>query len=145
MDIWIHGNLSLFSGVHPFYLALEPSGHAHGVLIFNGNAQEVTIAPGPHLIYRTIGGQLDIYFFPGPTPEQVLQQYHQLIGKPVLPPYWSLGFQLSRYGFKSPEDILDTLKRQRDLGIPLDVTYADIDYMDRFRDFTYDHKVYFCF
>ncbi|KAI1730110.1 glycosyl hydrolases family 31 domain-containing protein [Ditylenchus destructor] len=129
-----------YYGVHPFYIALEPSGHAHGVLIFNSNAQEVTTAPGPHLIYRTIGGQLDIYFFPGPTPEQVLQQYHQLVGKPALPPYWSLGFQLSRHGFKSPEDVLATLKRQRDLDIPLDVTYADIDYMDRFRDFTYDHK-----
>ncbi|KAI1719105.1 glycosyl hydrolases family 31 domain-containing protein [Ditylenchus destructor] len=129
-----------YYGVHPFYIALEPSGHAHGVLIFNSNAQEVTTAPGPHLIYRTIGGQLDIYFFPGPTPEQVLQQYHQLIGKPALPPYYSLGFQLSRYGFKSPEDILATLKRQRELGIALDVAYADIDYMDRFRDFTYDHK-----
>lgn len=50
---------------------------------------------GPHLIYRTIGGILDIYFFPGPKPEQVVQQYQMLIGTPFLPAYWALGFQVN--------------------------------------------------
>lgn len=49
----------------------------------------------PHLVYRTIGGILDIYFFPGPEPEQVVQQYQMLIGTPFLPAYWALGFQVS--------------------------------------------------
>ncbi|PIO63890.1 hypothetical protein TELCIR_14497, partial [Teladorsagia circumcincta] len=80
-------------GVHPFYMILEPDGKAHGVLIFNSNAQEVTTAPGPALIYRTIGGILDLYFFPGPTPAEVTQQYLGFIGRPVLPAYWGLGFQ----------------------------------------------------
>ncbi|PIO54829.1 hypothetical protein TELCIR_23797, partial [Teladorsagia circumcincta] len=79
--------------VHPFYMILEPDGKAHGVLIFNSNAQEVTTAPGPALIYRTIGGNLDLYFFPGPTPAEVTQQYLGFIGRPVLPAYWGLGFQ----------------------------------------------------
>ncbi|PIO52436.1 hypothetical protein TELCIR_26258, partial [Teladorsagia circumcincta] len=80
-------------GVHPFYMVLEPDGKAHGVLILNSNAQEVTTAPGPAIIYRTIGGNLDLYFFPGPTPEEVTQQYLSLVGKPFLPAYWALGFQ----------------------------------------------------
>ncbi|VDK53193.1 unnamed protein product, partial [Cylicostephanus goldi] len=71
-------------GVHPFYMIMEPDGNAHGVLILNSNAQEVTTAPGPALIYRTIGGNLDLYFFPGPTPEEVTQQYLALIGTPFL-------------------------------------------------------------
>lgn len=50
--------------------------------------------PEPNLVYRTIGGILDIYFFPGPTPEEVVRQYHTFIGKPYLPPYWSLGYQV---------------------------------------------------
>lgn len=83
-----------FLGVHPFYLALEEDGKAHGVFIFNSNAQEVTLGPAPHLVYRTIGGQLDIFFFPGPKPEQVIQQYQQVIGRPFLPPYWALGYQV---------------------------------------------------
>lgn len=58
--------------------------------------QEVTTGPGPHLVYRTIGGLLDMYFFPGPKPEEVIQQYHALIGKPFMPPFWALGFQVNR-------------------------------------------------
>lgn len=54
----------------------------------------MTTAPGPALIYRTIGGMLDLYFFPGPSPEEVIQQYQTLIGKPFLPAYWALGFQV---------------------------------------------------
>uniref|UniRef100_A0A914CRT0 Uncharacterized protein n=1 Tax=Acrobeloides nanus TaxID=290746 RepID=A0A914CRT0_9BILA len=80
-------------GTHPFYLGLESDGSAHGVFIFNSNAQEVTTGPAPHLVYRTIGGQLEFFFFPGPTPEQVIQQYEQVIGTPFLPAYWALGFQ----------------------------------------------------
>ncbi|VDM48052.1 unnamed protein product [Toxocara canis] len=81
-------------GVHPFYLGVESDSIAHGVFIANSNPQEVTTGPGPHLVYRTIGGNLDIYFFPGPTPEEVIQQYQALIGSPLLPSYWSLGFQV---------------------------------------------------
>uniref|UniRef100_A0A7I4Y3Y9 P-type domain-containing protein n=1 Tax=Haemonchus contortus TaxID=6289 RepID=A0A7I4Y3Y9_HAECO len=123
-------------GVHPFYMMLEPDGNAHGVFILNSNAQEVTTAPGPALIYRTIGGNLDMYFFPGPSPEEVTQQYLALIGTPFLPAYWALGYQISRYGYKDVNEMSETIGRNMKAGIPLDTAVADIDYMDRYKDFT---------
>ncbi|EYB90860.1 hypothetical protein Y032_0213g2296 [Ancylostoma ceylanicum] len=123
-------------GVHPFYMVLEPDGKAHGVFILNSNAQEVTTAPGPTLIYRTIGGNLDLYFFPGPTPEEVTRQYLDLIGRPYLPAYWTLGFQISRYGYKDLKEMMEKIERNVKAGIPVDTVVADIDYMDRYKDFT---------
>uniref|UniRef100_A0A0M3IW04 Alpha-glucosidase n=1 Tax=Ascaris lumbricoides TaxID=6252 RepID=A0A0M3IW04_ASCLU len=95
----LHGvfpnNQNLY-GVYPFYMGIESDYNAHGVLILNSNAQEITFGPAPQIIYRTIGGLLDIYFFPGPTPEDVLKQYLAFVGYPMLPPYWGLGFQVIR-------------------------------------------------
>uniref|UniRef100_A0A183CCT4 P-type domain-containing protein n=1 Tax=Globodera pallida TaxID=36090 RepID=A0A183CCT4_GLOPA len=127
-------------GVHPFYVGLEPSGKAHGVLILNSNAQEYITGPGPHFVYRTVGGQLELFFFPGPTPEEVIRQYQQIIGTPYLPAYWAFGFRLCRWGYRSAEDAKNTVQRVRDAKIPFDVQYADIDYMERYKDFTYDSE-----
>ncbi|KAI8495435.1 hypothetical protein Bbelb_268900 [Branchiostoma belcheri] len=126
-------------GVHPFYMAMEEDGNAHGVLLLNSNPQDVTLQPKPALTYRTIGGVLDFYMFLGPSPEEVVQQYTQAIGRPFMPPYWSLGFQLCRYGYKNTQHIQNVVNGMRNYNIPQDVQYADIDYMERQLDFTLDH------
>ncbi|KAM7413361.1 hypothetical protein PAMA_020650 [Pampus argenteus] len=125
-------------GVHPFYMGLETTADAHGVLLLNSNAMDVTFQPTPALTYRTVGGILDFYMVLGPTPEMVVQEYTALIGRPVLPAYWSLGFQLCRYGYANDQEISDLYRDMREAGIPYDVQYADIDYMDRQLDFVLD-------
>ncbi|KHJ83754.1 glycosyl hydrolase, family 31, partial [Oesophagostomum dentatum] len=106
--------------------------------------QEVVTGPGPHLVYRTIGGQLNLAFFPGPTPEEVIQQYLAHIGTPFLPAYWALGYQVRAltmherrsWGYKDLNDMKTVVARVQAAQIPLDIVYADIDYMDRYKDFT---------
>ena len=38
--------------------------------------------------YRLIGGTLDLYFFSGPDPKSVIEQYGQVVGLPTRPPNW---------------------------------------------------------
>ncbi|KAG8581126.1 hypothetical protein GDO81_007563 [Engystomops pustulosus] len=123
-------------GVHPFYMGLENDANAHGVFLLNSNAMDVTFQPTPALTYRTIGGILDFYVVLGPTPEMVVQQYTKLIGRPVMPAYWALGFQLCRYGYKNDSEIEQLVNDMIAAQIPYDVQYADIDYMERQMDFT---------
>ncbi|XP_056906491.1 sucrase-isomaltase, intestinal isoform X3 [Takifugu flavidus] len=127
-------------GMHPFYMGLEKTADAHGVLLLNSNAMDVTLQPTPALTYRTVGGILDFYMVLGPTPEMVVQEYTQLIGRPVLPAYWTLGFQLCRYGYANDSEIEDLYNSMRAAGIPYDVQYADIDYMDRQLNFVLDSE-----
>ncbi|XP_052008312.1 sucrase-isomaltase, intestinal-like [Xyrauchen texanus] len=127
-------------GVHPFYMGLEKSNNAHGVFLLNSNAMDVTFQPTPSLTYRTVGGILDFFMMLGPTPEAVVQQYTEIIGRPVLPAYWTLGFQLCRYGYANDQEIEDLYNEMRAADIPYDVQYADIDYMERQLDFTLDQK-----
>ncbi|XP_040584480.1 maltase-glucoamylase, intestinal [Mesocricetus auratus] len=127
-------------GVHPYYMGLEEDGSAHGVLLLNSNAMDVTFQPMPALTYRTTGGVLDFYVFLGPTPELVTQQYTELIGRPVMVPYWSLGFQLCRYGYENDTEIANLFQDMTAKQIPYDVQYSDIDYMERQLDFTLSPK-----
>uniref|UniRef100_A0A914YN06 P-type domain-containing protein n=1 Tax=Panagrolaimus superbus TaxID=310955 RepID=A0A914YN06_9BILA len=90
---------------------------------------------------KNLYGQIEVFFFPGPTPEEVIKQYQQLIGTPMLPPYWALGFQLCRYGYSGIKEIQDVVDRMRAAGIPQDVQFSDIDYLNEYEDFSYNKNL----
>ena len=79
---------------------------------------EAELQPLPAITFRTIGGVLDMYVFLGPKPDDVIQQYTAVIGRPLIPPYWSLGFHLCRYGYNSATNLKTVINRNRQLGIP---------------------------
>ncbi|XP_065352760.1 maltase-glucoamylase-like [Cloeon dipterum] len=126
-------------GVHPHYVVIEGDGSAHGVLLYNSNAMEYQLqSAAPAINWRTIGGVLDFYIMLGPHPEDVTKQYLSLVGSPFLPPYWGLGFQLSRWGYNDLDTLKAAINRTLSCDFPLDVFYGDIDTMDQNADFTYD-------
>ncbi|XP_019633176.1 PREDICTED: lysosomal alpha-glucosidase-like isoform X1 [Branchiostoma belcheri] len=125
-------------GSHPFYLCVEDDGQAHGVFLLNSNAMEVILQPAPALTWRTIGGILDFYILLGPDPNSVIQQYWDVIGYPMMPPYWALGFHLCRWGYGSANRTLDIAQKMRNAGIPQDTQWNDIDYMQSHLDWTRD-------
>ncbi len=58
-----------------------------------------------YVSFRVTGGVLDMYFFLGPTPMEVLEQYTRMFGRPALPPIWALGFHQSKYVLSKPYSI----------------------------------------
>ncbi|XP_052407246.1 lysosomal alpha-glucosidase isoform X2 [Carassius gibelio] len=136
-DMAPHRNANLY-GSHPFFLVQEVDGQAHGVFLLNSNAMEVFLQPAPALTWVTVGGILDFYIFLGPSPQSVVQQYHEVIGYPMMPPYWSLGFHLCRWGYTSTNRTRTVVQLMRQAKIPLDVQWNDLDYADRRRVFTFD-------
>uniref|UniRef100_A0A8C6M128 alpha-glucosidase n=1 Tax=Nothobranchius furzeri TaxID=105023 RepID=A0A8C6M128_NOTFU len=119
-------------GVHPFYMGLEDTADAHGVLLLNSNAMGEK--------WRTCEHFYTWMLFHAPHIFTSSVRFMCLIGRPVLPAYWSLGFQLCRYGYANDSEIKSLYKDMRAAGIPYDVQYADIDYMERQLDFVLDSE-----
>lgn len=89
------------------------------------------------------GGEMDYYFIYGPQMGDVVANYTDLTGKPhALPPLWALGFHQCKWSYYPESNVKQITKTFRDLQIPCDAIYLDIDYMDGFRCFTWD-KNYF--
>ncbi|XP_072299488.1 lysosomal alpha-glucosidase [Eucyclogobius newberryi] len=125
-------------GSHPFYIVQEGDGFAHGVFLLNSNAVEVILQPTPALTWVALGGILDLYVFLGPDPESVIRQYLQVIGYPMMPPYWALGFHLCRWGYTTSNTTRRVAQHMHDANLPMDVQWNDLDYADDRRIFTFD-------
>lgn len=74
------------------------------------------------------------------SPDSVVSYYHRIVGKPFLPPMWALGWHQSKYCLRTALEHKDVVDKYNQYRIPLDVQWADIDYMDEYKDFTVDFK-----
>ena len=113
------------------------SNSSHGVFLANCLGMDIILTE-EKLTYKVIGGILDFYIFLGPTPEDVAKQYQSIIGYPILPPYWSLGFHQSRWGYESVNELQDVIDNFNINELPLDTIWSDIDYMNEYRLWTLD-------
>jgi alpha-glucosidase len=136
------GHTASFNSIYtsiPFVLSLQ-GGAAHGVLFDNPGLVEIDLAHADagRVSYEAKTGNLVYYVFTGPTPRRVLERYTDLTGRIGMPPLWALGNQQSRWGYRSADELRAIARGFRERGIPCDVLYLDIDYMDGFRVFTWD-------
>lgn len=80
----------------------------------------------------------DLYLVEGETEKEIVKEFRGLIGESYLPPKWAFGFGQSRWSYETSEEVREVVRRYREEGIPLDMVYLDIDYMERYKDFTVD-------
>jgi alpha-glucosidase len=89
------------------------------------------------------GGEMNYYFIYGPKMTDVVSSYTDLTGRPhQLPPLWALGYHQCKWSYYPESKVKQVAKTFRELKIPCDAIYLDIDYMDGFKCFTWN-KEYF--
>jgi len=128
----------------PFFMSVSDHGQAFG--LFLDNTWRSTFDFGKTerdvLSISAEGGPVDYYMMAGPAPKDVLQQYARLTGTAPLMPQWALGFQQSKWSYKTDAEVRSIAQRLRSERLPADVVYMDIDYQDRSRPFTVNSKAF---
>jgi alpha-glucosidase len=129
--------------VVPFYIGLQNK-QSYGIFFDNTFRTYFDFCHERRNVtsYWAEGGEMNYYFIYGPQMQDVVTTYTDLTGKPELPPLWALGYHQCKWSYYPESNVKEVTAKFRELKIPCDAIYLDIDYMEGFRCFTWN-KEYF--
>ncbi|CAI9274853.1 unnamed protein product [Lactuca saligna] len=142
-DAWGYGSgtTSLYQS-HPWVLAILPNGEALGFLADTTKRCEIDLRKESTAKLIASSPFPVVTFGPFASVNDVLASLSHAVGTVFMPPKWSLGYQQCRWSYDSDLRVREIAKTFRDKGIPCDVIWMDIDYMDGFRCFTFDQETF---
>ncbi len=124
---------------------------SHNFFIMDGRARFGVFVDAPQKVTFDMGytdrdtvtvtvapGGFNVYILEGESLRQIVREFRHAIGRSYIPPRWAFGYGQSRWGYMCSDDVRQVVKQHREAGVPLDSVYLDIDYMERFKDFTVD-------
>ena len=100
----------------------------YGLLFDSGSAMRFDDRDGAGLFEIEAAKELDYYFLKGPRLDDVIARYRKLTGECPMLPRYAFGYVQSKERYRSSDEILATLKRYRDLEVPIDVIVQDWNY-----------------
>jgi alpha-glucosidase len=125
----------------PFYIGWQ-NGAAYGIFFDNSYRTNFDFGKETqeYAAFTAEGGEMNYYFFQGPSIKKILARYADLTGHMPLPPVWALGHQQSRWSYYPDKVAEEVVRRYREEDLPLDVLHLDIDFMSAYRVFTWDRE-----
>ncbi|MBQ8556051.1 MAG: alpha-glucosidase [Clostridia bacterium] len=131
-SLYASHNLVLFSGATGVFGAYfdDPGEVFFDLGYTSGDTASIT----------SVNGNLTVYVLEGDTLIGLVKEFRHLIGQSYVPPKWGLGYIQSRWGYSSDEELRKVVREHRDRRIPLDMMSMDIDYMEAYKDFTWNHN-----
>lgn len=85
---------------------------------------------------------LDLYVLEGEHLNDIVKGFRQMIGRSYIAPKWAFGYGQSRWSYMTADEVREVVKKHRENHIPLDSVYLDIDYMERYKDFTVSEEAF---
>ena len=78
--------------------------------------------------FVSTGQAIDYYVLVGDDADDVLRSWRRLTGGTQLPPLWNFGLYQSKQRYQSTQEVIDVVKKYRQLGVPLDCVVQDWQY-----------------
>lgn len=83
---------------------------------------------------------LKLYVIDGASAYDIVKEFRGIIGRSYIPPKFAFGYGQSRWGYVTQEDFKEVVRKHREAHVPLDLVYMDIDYMEGYKDFTFNES-----
>jgi alpha-glucosidase len=123
-------NFIIIADEHPFGIYVDCPGMVRFDIGYS-HADEMVITSDP---------DMKLYIIDGKNPYQIARNFRKIIGRSYIPPKFAFGYGQSRWGYKDKEDFRTVLKKLNENNVPVDMIYMDIDYMQDYKDFTFNEK-----
>jgi len=108
----------------PFFLSVKGYGlfwDNYSPTVFEDNAE--------HTLFRSdVGDGIDYYFMCGENADAVIACMRDLTGQAPMFPLWTYGFWQSRERYRSQDELVDVVKKFRELNVPIDGIIQDWQY-----------------
>lgn len=108
----------------PFFQSIK----GYGIFWDNYSPTQFTDTPQKTSFSSEVGDGIDYYFIYGKNPDGVVAGMRDLTGNVPLFPLWTYGYWQSKERYKSQDELVNVVKKYRDLKIPLDGIIQDWQY-----------------
>lgn len=125
---------------HPWVMGVREDGSAFGVIADNTWKQSFNLE-NPITI-TSEGPSFRVIIIEKETPQELMKAMTDLTGRIEMPPLWALGYQQCRYSYFPDSRVKEVASEFRKRSIPCDVIWMDIDYMERFKVFTFNSEYF---
>ncbi|MFZ0454181.1 MAG: TIM-barrel domain-containing protein [Ignavibacteriaceae bacterium] len=108
----------------PFFVSVKGYG------LFWDNYAPTTFEDNPETtsFKSDVGDCIDYYFMYGGNADGVIAKMRELTGQVPMFPLWTFGYFQSKERYKGQDELVDVVKKYRELGVPLDGIIQDWQY-----------------
>lgn len=71
-------------------------------------------------------GKLQFYTFFGNNAGELIQQFTSLVGRMPMPPRWAMGNFMSRFGYRTQDEVMSIAQKMKDQHFPFDAVIIDL-------------------
>ncbi|BFM10082.1 glycoside hydrolase family 31 protein [Simiduia litorea] len=99
------------------------------IIVFDNSATgnlDIGATEASILQFDAVGGRTSYLIVSGDSYPHLINGYTQLTGRQPLPPRWAFGNFASRFGYRSEQEVRDTVSKFREQDFPLDALVLDL-------------------
>jgi alpha-D-xyloside xylohydrolase len=120
--------LNMIQGNTNDYVPLFQSVKGYGVFWDNYSPTQFVDNQESTSFKSDVGDCIDYYFMYGANADGVIARMRDLTGQTPMFPLWTFGYWQSKERYKSQDELLDVVKKYRELQVPLDGIIQDWQY-----------------